>query len=867
MLLAPGTRLGPFEILAPLGAGGMGEVYRARDTRLGRDVAVKVSAEQFTERFEREARVIASLNHGNVCHLYDIGPNYLVMELIEGETLGGPHRFEEALPLIRQLIDGIEAAHDRNIVHRDLKPSNIKVTHDGVVKILDFGLAKASSPEPEGGSGSNPEHSPTMTIDATTAGTILGTAAYMAPEQAKGKTADKRSDIWAFGVVVYELLTGKKPFQGESVVETLGAVINQQPDWPPVPDRARRLLKWCLEKDRKHRLQAIGDARGFLEEEIPDNAPVARRTHWLWPAAALMLLAALAGLAFVHFREPRALTPETSRFELSIPASALMPALSPDGRKITFAASGADGVQRLWVRAFDSLDARPLPDTEDPRGIMFWSRDSRQILFQSAGKLKRIDAAGGLPRSLCNVPGLIVGGAETRDGVIVFGNDAGGVMKVSDAGGPCAAITALDPARGEVNHLHPSLLPDDQHFIYLRDSSRGKSGLFIGSLDAKPEEQSSKQLLATDMGAQFFPSADSGPGRLLFFREGTLLAQPFDTKRMELAGEATPVASQIAYAFATPVFSASNNGVLVYATTENLNYRLTWFDRHGQIIGRAGAPGFYRSIAVSPDGKRVVFSTYTDRDLWLMDLSRGDRTRFTFGAFFPSLPVWSPDGTRIAFGSRRGNAIALVEKPSNNAEEEKILLSSDEEVSPLSWSRDGRFLLYQSMNPKTKSDLWVLPLQGDRKPFPFLRTDFNEQDAAFSPDGHWVAYTSDESGRNEVYVRPFSSPPSSGGAAQTAAAAAGKWLISNGGGSAPLWRADGKELWYRAPDDKEMSVTLTTAPVVSAGTPNVLFQFPPSFYRTFTAITSDGNRFLTPIPESETAKLQVVLNWQAGLKQ
>ncbi len=597
MPLSVGEKLGPYEILAPLGAGGMGEVYRALDTRLGRDVAVKVSAVEFTERFEREARVIASLNHTNICHLYDVGPDYLVMELIEGETLAGPLRFEEALPVIRQLIDGIEAAHDRNIVHRDLKPANIKITHDGVVKILDFGLAKGSAPEPPSGSGSNVENSPTMTIGATIAGTILGTAAYMAPEQAKGKTADKRSDIWAFGVVVYELLTGRKPFQGESVVETLGAVINQEPDWSPVPDRARPLLKWCLEKDRKRRLQSIGDARRVLEE-IPVNAPASapRSRLAMVSTIAAAIFAVIAAIALWNWLRPVPAKPQAIvRLSTTLPVTVgavlggfSAPVLSRDGSRLAF----AGGPNRMiYVRDLDQLDSRPLPGTEGA-GFLCFSPDGQWISYIAAGQtllLKKVAVAGGPPQTLAesatSAPPTQDWGSDDN---ILFANGRGALARIASTGGKVETLLTPDPQKGEAFYLGAQLLPQSGQILV--GVSAGAAVLAPPKVIAlNPATGQRKTLLEDVELARFVPAQEgSAAGYLLYADVNTssLLAVPFDAAHVEVKGSPVPVLDSLQFEggpFAA--FSVADSGTLAYMpggpAADSLARMLVWVDRKG----------------------------------------------------------------------------------------------------------------------------------------------------------------------------------------------------------------------------------------------------------------------------------------------
>jgi eukaryotic-like serine/threonine-protein kinase len=901
MPLATGSRLGPYEILDPLGAGGMGEVYRARDAKLGRDVALKVLPEAFARdaerlaRSQREAKVLASLNHPNIASIYgleDSGATHaLVMELVEGPTLAdrihsGPIPIDETLRIAKQICEALEYAHERGIVHRDLKPANVKVTNDDAVKVLDFGLAKAL----EGDASSiDIANSPTISRLATQAGVLLGTAAFMSPEQAKGKPVDRRADIWAFGCVLYEMLTGKMAFTGETVTDTLAAVIRAEPDWSQLPAgmpvRVRVLLQRCLQKDPKQRLQAIGDARISIDEVLagapdptsgaaaaPVLAPLWRRAlPWALFAATLVSFAALA---FVHFRE-KPIVAEAVRLEMPWPEKAIMAAtgtfgLSPDGRQFAFFAAGPEGVQRLWIRSLDSLEARPLPGSESSVvAPFFWSPDSRYIAFDAGGKLKTIDISGGSAQTLCDVAQYAVGGSWNRDGVIIFGQSPGVIMRISANGGPASPLTSLDSSRGEIQHVLPSFLPDGRHFIYLRTSDKPEnSGVYVGSLDARPGQQDSKRLLATAYGPAYVPSSDPGFGQVLFVRDGTLMAQSFDARQLEPVGDPIPMAEHLGSYRDFGFFSASANGVLVYRTGGGGDSQFTWFDRQGKVLGTAGEQGLYRTPALSPDGRRAAVSLRDSQNgklvLWLFDFSRGTSTRFTFGSSSATSPIWSPDGNRIIFMSKPSGVYDLYQKPANGATDEELLLKSSENKVPTSFSHDGRFLLYLSVDPKTKDDLWVLPLGGDKKPFPFLQTEFNEVDGQFSPDGRWVAYVSDESGRNEIYVRTFS-PDSTAAASDTA----GKWQVSYGGGTDPRWSADGKELYYMTPDWKLMAVEVTTNPVFQAGAAKLLFQAPQQTSVTVGDYTVDGKRFLFLAPAGQTAPapFTVVLNWQAGLKK
>jgi Tol biopolymer transport system component/predicted Ser/Thr protein kinase len=879
MPLSAGDKLGPYEILAAIGAGGMGEVYRARDTKLDRDVAIKVLPAALAQdperlaRFEREAKVLASLNHPNIAQIYGVEERALVMELVAGETLKGPVSLETALNYARQIADALEAAHEKNIIHRDLKPANIMITPTGVIKVLDFGLAAVAQPSDP----ANPANSPTLTISPTRAGMILGTAGYMSPEQARGKAVDKRADIWAFGVVLFELLTGQRLFEGETVSDTLAHVLTKEPDWELVPAKVRRLMKKSLEKDPKKRLRDIGDVWELLDEVSPTGT--SRR--WLpWAVAAAVFALALVALAFVHFREQPPVAALT-RFQIPLPPNTTLPGgttpqeVSPDGRKLAFAAVEAGGKLRLWIRSFDSLDARPLPGIElaNVPQPFFWSYDSRFIAFFSPDhKLKKVDTSGGPAQTLCDAAD-VAGGGWSRDGVILFGGIRGGVMRVSEAGGTCTALTAVDQARQELGHLVPKFLPDGRHFLYVRESNTpGNGGIYVGVIDAKPSEQSPKALLSNDaFPAYYVPSGNSGSGHLLFYREGTVLAQAFDPSRLELSGDPIPVAEQVGtlQGFAG-LFSASTTGVLIFVGGNSFeNFQLTWFDRQGKNLGTIGEPGNFRYVALSPDGKQAAVDRFDSQgsrnsNLWLFDLMRGGApARFTFDASRDAYPVFSPDGSCIIFASDRDGPANLYQKLTNGARNEEPLLKSDEAKLPYSWSRDGRYLLYTIQSPKTKDDIWILPLDGSKKaPMLFQGTEFDETRAHFSPDGHWIAYDSDETGRGEVYVREFLL--GSDGKPEATA----PHLISNGGGTALSWRDDGKELLYVSGDRRTvMSAEISTKPVFQSLPAKSLFQSPAGV--TTGTPAADGKRFLLTVPVSESGPQQftVVQNWQAGLKK
>jgi eukaryotic-like serine/threonine-protein kinase len=872
MPLSPGERLGPYEIIEPIGAGGMGEVYKARDTRLERIVAIKISNERFTERFEQEARAVAALNHPNICTLHDVGPNYLVMEYIEGESPKGPMPLDEALRIARQMADALEAAHERGITHRDLKPANIKIKPDGTVKVLDFGLAKVAATT----SGSN-ERSPTFTIGMTEAGMILGTASYMAPEQARGKSTDKRADIFAFGVVLHELITGRRLFGGEDAGEMLAKVIRDEPDLSDAPSSVQRLLSECLQKDPRKRLRDIGDVWRLLDGAPPSgvsSGPASaireKKIRWLWPALAALFLLTTGALSFVHFRETPPVLPSL-RFEVSPPPKTSLNTfvLSPDGRKLVLNARGADGRSALWLRQMDSLDARELPGTEGVFLEPAWSPDSQSMVFQAGGSVKRIDIAGGPPQTLASAPNP-GGVAWNRQDVILFGN-SGVVNRVAASGGEPSPVTTLDTQHGEQGQGRPSFLPDGKHFLYYRlMSNKEQNGIYIGSLEAKPAEQNLKRLLDTPAQAVYVSSplsgSGAGAGTLFFMRGEALMAQPFDLARLQLTGRAVQIVDRVTVDSFAGLFSVSNNGLLAFAAKGGDSRQLTWYDREGKVLGHVGDSSARDELALSPDGTRVAEGRMDARGVWgvwMLDLARGTNTRLSFDAGGGSA-TWSPDGAQIIYAPGGGLSSDVYRKPANGAGQGEVVFHSDEIKTPDDWSRDGRFLIFTLRKKAADTDLWVLPLQGDRKPVPYLVSPFNEAQAKFSPDGHWVVYTSNESGTKEVYVQPF--PVSSGG----------KWLVSNGGGSQPRWSNDGKELFYFTLDSTLMAVSVTTTGgTFQPGVPKALFRAPVlggSGGGPTTAwrwdISPDGKRFLinTALDEGTGTPVTVLLNWQSAIK-
>jgi Tol biopolymer transport system component/predicted Ser/Thr protein kinase len=849
MPLSVGDKLGPHEILSPLGEGGMGQVWKARDTRLNRLVAIKTSHKPFNERFEREAHAIAALNHPHICSLYDVGPDYLVMEYIEGTPIRGPLPVEEALRLAGQIADALDTAHRKGIVHRDLKPANIMVTKSGV-KLLDFGLAKMNSPTIS---------EETLTKEITREGQIVGTLQYMSPEQLQSRDADARSDIFSFGLVLYEMLTGKRAFAGDNPASIIAAILEREA--PALePDRLNRVVRACLAKDPADRFQTARDLKRAIEwsvseaGETPTPAPGGARGLWLAWSAAAVFAAGLAAIAFLHLREKPPVANSPMRFQIPLPPNAALGSLlnlSPDGRKVAFIAGG-----RLWVHSLESGESSDLTASA---GTPFWSPDSRYIGVVTQGKLRKIEATGGTLQTVADIHSLWGGGTWNRDDVILFSDRLIGIMRVPASGGVPVAITGLDPAHRETDHDFPSFLPDGRHFVYVRRSSdTTKSAIYLGSVDAKPEQQSAKPLVKSNWHTQCVPSADPDVSYLLFVSGGTLMAQPFDNRRLELTGQAAPLAEQINDGRA---FSSSANNVLAFEPTPVSDDALTWYDREGKVLGTVGEPGDYQSPALSPDGKQLAVTKGrpldTATNIWMLDLSRGGAsTRFTFGSLADSNPVWSPDGSRIIFSSNRDGPFNLYQKTASGGKEEEIVLQSGEDKYATSWSPDGRFLLYSVLNPKTKSDIWVLPMVGDKKPVPFLVTEFAESGARFSPDGHWVAYVSNESGRQDVYVRSFSVN------ANGAVAEGGKWQVSSDGGTNPRWRGDGRELLYRAPS-AVMAVEIATSPTFRAGKHSLTRFTTNAFWDSST----DGSRFLTSVPRSGPRPYTVVVNWQAGLKK
>jgi eukaryotic-like serine/threonine-protein kinase len=876
-MLSAGTALGPYEILSPLGAGGMGEVYKARDRKLGRDVALKILPELFANdserlaRFQREAQVLASLNHPNIAAIYGLeeseGIRALVMELVEGQTLAdrlahGALPLDEAMPIARQIAEALEVAHERGVIHRDLKPANIKITAQDQVKVLDFGLAAIVQDQSR--SDVNATHSPTLTFGATRAGMILGTAAYMSPEQAAAKPVDRRADIWSFGVVLWEMLTGKRLFDGETVSHTLADVLRAPIDFDEVPRdtpvAVRTLLKRCLDRDVKRRLRDIGEARVHIESYSTNSGsalePTAAAPSWsrltigAWIAAAVLLVV-FGTLAVVHLRETPLAGPST-RFQVFPPDKATAidyPTISPDGRRLAFVAT-VDGKTLLWVRPLDSLTAQSLAGTENAVSP-FWSPDSRFLAFFSSGKLKKVDISGGPPQTVSNAEGTGHGGTWGSDGTILFAVGTEPIRRVPAAGGASAPVTRLDSTT-ELLHTSPQFLPDGRHFLYwlqAKSPDPEKTAVVIGSLDDKPESTERRRLLPSTSRALY------SAGYLLFERESVLIAQPFNAAGLQLRGDPFPVAEHvglIAARYGWSAFSVSSEGSLVYSVGADAKAQLAWFDRAGKDIGRIGDPRDEIALKLSPDQMRVAVAQRDAQgqvDIWLIDLTRDTSTRFTFHQ--GSLPLWSPAGSRIVFNSNRSGVWDLYEKAFSGAGDDLLLKSSDAK-RPTDWSLDGRYILYETRQPNTRIALWALPLEGDRKPRPVLQTEFNEVSGQFSPDGRWIAYGSDESTPAQIYVQGFLH-------------VGGKFQISTNGGSWPRWRRDGRELFYLSPDRKMMAVDVkSTATTFEAARPRELFQTRVAApYAAPYDVTADGQRFLmSTLDEAKgPPPITVVMNW------
>jgi Tol biopolymer transport system component len=866
----------------------MGEVYRATDTKLGRDVAIKVLPAELAAdpgrlaRFEREAKVLAALNHPGIAHVYGFESatlgdgsiiRFLAMELVEGEDLAlrlkrGPVPLEEALAIARQIAEALEAAHEKGIVHRDLKPANLKITPDGQVKVLDFGLAQAWTGDGATGT-SSPDlsRSPTLAQTGTAAGLILGTAAYMSPEQARGKPVDKKADIWAFGVVLWEMLTGRRLFEGETLSDVLAAVLKTAPDLDGlpagVPPRVRRLLGRCLRKDPKQRLHDIADARIELTEE-EERAPAGSgvvppgRAGVLVPWAVVVLAVAAAAAWTLLGGRPAETRAPLLKVAVLPPSGTVSSGpidLSPDGRRIAFTAVEADGQARLYVRDLDDLAPKALPGTEGAEAP-FFSPDGRSVGFFAGGRLKRVDLAGGPARELADAPDHR-GGSWGSQNLIVFAPAGGGtIFRVPASGGEATSVTALDPAAQETSHRWPRFLPGGKRFLFMsrKPSPPGRLAVEVGSVEGGLRTR----LVESSTGGAY------ARGHLYFVRETTLLAQLFDRRTLAVSGDPVPVADDVWRHLNTDgltAFSVAEDGTLAYRGGGLVQRQLTWLDRQGRTLGTVGPPGILGSLDLSPDDRRVLAEIIDPvRDtsaLFVLDAASGTSTRVTLGTGNQSSGLFSPDGRSFVFSWDTGGAFDLYRREVGSAAGPSPLLVNGVWKFPGSWSPDGRFLSYTQSEPGRPRDIWILPTTGGARPFPIAQTPAEESGSAFSPDGRFLAFVSDESGRSEVFVRTFP-------------AATRKWQVSTGGGDSPVWRADGSELFYLTPDRTLVAVPIALAAgPLEPGTPQPLFRNPDLRLPTIAGgrpyeATADGQRFLAIVTVGEAESSPIVL--QAGAR-
>jgi serine/threonine-protein kinase len=822
MPLEPGTTLGPYQVTAKIGEGGMGEVYRARDTKLDRDVALKVLPEAFTSdpdrlaRFEREAKVLASLNHPNIGHIYGLeeaeGTRALVLELIEGPTLAdriaqGPIPIDEALPIAKQIAEALEAAHEAGVIHRDLKPANIKVREDGTVKVLDFGLAKALDTTPEG----DPSLSPTLTAAATQMGVIMGTAAYMSPEQAAGKTADKRSDIWSFGVVLFEMLTGEGVFVGETVSHVLGAVLQVEPTWKALPTATpqvlRKLLRRCLEKERKNRLRDIGDALAELDEALAAKRTESggisasseqRRRSALLPAVAASAVA-VAVTALVIWNLTSSVTPEVTRFTVSLPSTD-RPVVSPDGRLVA-----ADTEQGVFIRRLDELEAVPLRGAECCR-LHGFSPDSGWVLFSVGSSLRRVPVTGGAVITIGEFPGGIVDwGPADR----LVGEGPGRLWIESAVGEALAPLAPASNSRDDAV-LMPRLLPNGRAVLFhrLREAQEGDDEWVVGLYDMEMDQE---QILFPGSSPQFAAS-----GHLVFWREGSLWAVPFDPETYETPGVPRLVVDAVLMnnRFGVASFSLSDVGTLVYLSDESGDqWTLEWVDRAGISETVGMEPGRYAGVRLSPSGRWVAVEDEGSQDLWLYDLARKTLTRFTNHEALDAFPVWTPDSDRIVFASSRGGGqLNLFSKRVDGTGEVERVTTAEELQVPASISPDGKTVVLVRQTLDTGYDVGIVAMDGEPAVQWMLAESFGETYPEVSPDGRWMAYASRESGRDEIYVRPFPNTE------------ARRWIISRDGGTTPAWSPGGRELFYRGLNGEMMVVRVETETTFSPGNPEQLFE-------------------------------------------
>ena len=882
MPLAPGTQLGPYEILAPLGAGGMGEVYRARDTRLDRIVAIKILPAQFSsdpvrkQRFEREAKSISSLNHPHICMLFDVGQqggtDYLVMECVEGETLAtrlekGPLPLDQVLKYGAQLADALDKAHRSGIVHRDLKPANIILTTTGA-KLLDFGLAKPVLA---------PATAATLTAAAspspvTEQGTIHGTFQYMSPEQLQGSELDARSDIFSFGAVLYEMVTGRRAFAGKSQLSVATAILEKEPGpisdvKPTTPESLDHTIRRCLAKDPEERWQTARDlalelkwtaesgTRAHSLVNVPPFPKGIARAGWLFAAALSLLM--IGGSAVWWQASNR--RPPRMYFQTSVPFAANDLALSPDGHTLALVAYSAQANNYvLWTHQVGGRQTNSLAGTQGA-SYPFWSPDGKFIGFFAEGKLKKVQASGGQAQVICDAPNGR-GGTWNRDGVILFTPDAlEGLHRVTSAGGSSVEVTKLDASRFEASHRWPVFLPDGNHYLYLVANFSGKlevNAIFLGSLDS----QDRHSLVSTSANAAY-----AEPGYLVYLRDRTLVAQSFDWRRFVLSGEPHNLSDDVLYfpGVDRAVFSVSSEEVLATQTGKGASLsQLTWFDRGGKPAGTIGMPESFNNVRLSPDGRRVAEDqTDTDGrniDIWIREPLRGATARLTFDPSLDQDPIWSPDGKKILFTSNRnqlGFHLYLKNVDGSGSEEKVADFGPGLQVNPWDWSRDAKYILFRKAN-----ELWYLTWP-ERVAKPLLQEKWTARNAQFSPDGRWVAYASNETGNMEIYVSSF---PNGNG----------KWQVSSAGGQEPRWRQDGKELFYLSAEGKMMAVAVKTGSGFESGSPVALFQThrrQPVSAQDFSSydVSGDGQRFLilTKVDEAKAAPLSILLNWASEMER